>query len=180
MILETLLATVAALSPIRACPITAASALPELVGTWQVLLISGMDRPRPDSVLARSTIVPDLQACLLREQLRAQTGTYEEMVLWGVNGADRGIQRVLTHSQHGRFGLYDGRRTGDSIALRQQPIPGQTSSVVVEHRVVLRDTDHFSIASHLSNDGGHVAVAVSERLSTRRALVRRMRSGLGA
>jgi len=163
MILETLLAVVALLAPVRACSITAASALPELTGTWQVLVISGMDRPRPDSALARSVITPELQGCLLREQLRMLTGTYEEMILWGVNGADRGIQRVLTHSQHGRLGLYDGRRTGDTVALRQQPIPGQASSIVVEHRVVFRDHDHFSIASLLSNDGGQTWQMLSQR-----------------
>ena len=97
MILATL-ALLAILGPVRACPISAATILPELTGTWKVLSISGLDRARPDSATARSTFVPELQNCLIREQLRADTGIppYEALILWGVNGADGSIQRVFT------------------------------------------------------------------------------------
>jgi hypothetical protein len=161
MILETLLALGATLTPAHACPISAATALPELTGTWHVQMISGLDGPRPDSTSARATIAPDLQACLLREQLRAQTENYEAFILWGVNGADSSVQRIFTHSRHGRIGLYEGRRTGDTIALRQQLAASQPASLVVEHQVLIRDGDHFSIASRLSNDGGRSWQALS-------------------
>jgi hypothetical protein len=146
----------AVLVPNRACPIVAAVALPELTGTWQVLRISGLDRPRPDSAMARATFSPDLQGCLVREQLRAEMGNppYEALILWGVNGADSRIQRVFAHSQHGRFGIYEGGRNGNTITLRQMPISGQPSMDVVENQVLIRDPDHFAIVSRLSGDGG--------------------------
>ena len=72
-----ILATLAALVFLSdaACPIAASAALPELTGTWQVLQIFGVDRPQPDSATARATFSPELQSCLIREQLRAERGT---------------------------------------------------------------------------------------------------------
>ncbi len=155
MILATL-ALLAILGPVRACPISAATILPELTGTWKVLSISGLDRARPDSATARSTFGPELQNCLIREQLRADTGTppYEALILWGVNGADGSIQRVFTHSQHGRFGMYEGRRSGSTITLRQLPLSAQPSNDVVENQLLISDTDHFALVSRISSDSG--------------------------
>ena len=121
-------------------------------------MLGNLDRSRPDSMRAKSTISPDLQGCLLRERLRAQTGTppYESIIFWGTNGADSAIQRVLAHSQHGRIGVYQGRRVGAVLTLRKRDLgPGpQPDSVVVEHVVRLADRDHFTITSRLSNDRG--------------------------
>ncbi|HEV7992348.1 MAG TPA: hypothetical protein VGP25_11030 [Gemmatimonadaceae bacterium] len=155
MILPLLLALVSS-APDRACPIEAAAALPELVGTWQVLQIHGLDRPRPDSVRASSVFIPELQRCLLREQLRADAGNppYEGLMFWGANGPDGSIQRVFAHSQHGGFGVYQGRRDGNTILLRQLPAPGQPSTDVVENQVLIADRDRFAITSRLSIDGG--------------------------
>lgn len=156
MIVESLIALTTALTFIRACPIAATSALPELTGAWQVLMISGLDRTHPDSAQAIATIATDLQACLLREQLRAQTGNppYEALILWGVNGADSTIQRIFAHSQHGRIGVYQGRRIGAVIALRQQSLSTQPDDVVVENQVLIGNRDHFTITSRLSEDHG--------------------------
>jgi len=155
MILATL-AMLAVLAPAHACPISAATVLPELTGTWEVLRISGLDRPRPDSGLARSTFVAELQNCLIREQLREVAGNppYEALILWGVNGADGSIQRVFTHSQHGRFGMYEGRRAGSTVILRQLPISAQPSTDVVENQLLMSDADHFSLVSRISSDSG--------------------------
>jgi hypothetical protein len=171
MILPLLLA-LAIPVPGRTCPIEAAVALPELVGTWKVLQIHGLDRPRPDSVQARATFAPDLQGCLLREELRAESGNppYEGVMLWGVNGPDNSIQRVFAHSQHGRFGVYEGRRDGSTIVLRQLPAPGQASTDVVENEVRIADSDRFAITSRLSTDSGRTWRALS------RWEYRRMRS----
>lgn len=139
-----------------ACPIAATSQLADLVGSWQVIQVMGLDRPRPDSLLAAATIGADLQDCLLRERLVAQRGNppYEALILWGVNGADSTVQRFFTHSQHGAFGVYQGRRTQNEMALRQVEFGGNPPNVVVENRVVIADRDHFSISSRLSNDSG--------------------------
>ena len=155
MILTTLVA-LALLAPVRACPIAASAALPELAGTWQVLRISGLDRLHPDSGTSRATFSPELQDCLIREQLRAESGTppYEALILWGVNGSDSTVQRIFAHSQHGRFGMYEGRRSGGMITLRQLSNSAQPSTEVVENVVVFRDADHFVWSSRLSSDAG--------------------------
>jgi|KBSMisStaDraftv2_1062788.scaffolds.fasta_scaffold494292_1 hypothetical protein len=153
-----ILATLAALVFLSdaACPIAASAALPELTGTWQVLQIFGVDRPQPDSATARATFSPELQSCLIREQLRAERGTppYEALILWGANGADGSIQRILAHSQHGRFGMYEGRRSGGTITLRQLSNSVQPSAEIVENVVLFRDADHFVWSSRLSSDAG--------------------------
>ncbi|HKW09722.1 MAG TPA: hypothetical protein VJO33_05035, partial [Gemmatimonadaceae bacterium] len=143
-----LLALVAA----AACPVQPANTLPELIGSWHVLMIGGLDRPRPDSTRAESTIAPELAGCLLRE--RVQAVGYEALVLWGANGADGATQRVFVHSQHGRFGIYQGRRVGSELSLRQQSLSSQPDSVVVENNLTIRDRDHISITSRLSSDRG--------------------------
>src|SRR5262245_18888721 len=78
----------------HACPISAPDALPEFTGRWRVLRISGLDQPRPDSLVARAVFVLDLQRCLIREEITAETGNppYEALVLWGVNGPQGTIQ----------------------------------------------------------------------------------------
>lgn len=65
------------------------------------------------------------------------------------------------HSQHGRLGVYQGRRIGSEIALRQIALSPQADSVVVENFVVIRDRDHFTITSRLSNDRGRTWQALS-------------------
>jgi hypothetical protein len=150
------MALLAVLGPVRACPISTSTILPELTGTWEVLRISGLDRPRPDSAMARSTFLPDLQNCLIREQIRDAAGNppYEGLILWGVNGADGSIQRVFAHSQHGRFGMYEGRRAGSTITLRQLPISAQPSTDVVENQLLISDAAHFALVSRISSDSG--------------------------
>ena len=159
-------------TPRAACPVPATTALPELLGQWQVLMLGNLDRPRPDSLRAESTISADLQDCLLQERLRAQTGSppYESVVFWGTNGADSTIQRVLAHSQHGRLGVYQGRRIGTELTLRQQNLGStpQPDSIVVEHIVRIADRDHFTISSRLSTDRGRSWTALS-RSEYRRA-----------
>src|SRR5690349_3750185 len=158
-------------TPRAGCPVPATRALPELVGRWEVLVLGNLDRPRPDSMRAESTISPDLQDCLLQERLRAHDGSppYESIMFWGTNGGDSTIQRVLAHSQHGRFGVYQGRRVGDELTLRQQNLGSpQPDGVVVEHVVRIADRDHFTISSRLSNDRGRSWTALS-RSEYRRA-----------
>ena len=82
-------------------------------------------------------------------------------MLWGVNGPDGAVQRVFVHSQHGRFGVYQGRRNGSELALVQQPLGSQPDATIVEHRVVFRDRDHFQILSRMSTDRGATWVALS-------------------
>lgn len=166
MIAEALLVLLAGTPAARTpCPIPASTALPELVGRWNVIMLGNLDRPRPDSMRAESMISPDLQGCVLQERLRARTGTppYESIIFWGTNGADSTIQRTLVHSQHGRFGIYQGRRAGAELALRQQNLSlvPQPDSVVVEHLVRIADRDHFTIASRLSTDRGRSWTALS-------------------
>jgi hypothetical protein len=157
------IALISAIGAGRACPIDATATLPELTGVWTTLLISGLDRPRADTSRASATITADLQACLLRERVVAVAGNppYEALVFWGVNGPDSTIQRVFAHSQHGRFGIYQGRRAGSEIALRQMSLAPQPDSVVVENLVVIRDRDHFTITSRLSSDRGRTWQALS-------------------
>jgi hypothetical protein len=123
----------------------------------------GLDRPRADTTRATATIAGDLQACLLRERVVAVAGTppYEAVIVWGVNGPDSTVQRVFAHSQHGRFGVYQGRRRGTELPLRQMSLSPQPDSVVVENLVVFRDRDHFTITSRLSNDRGRTWQALS-------------------
>jgi hypothetical protein len=156
-------ATWAGQQPGSTCPIEAASALPELVGSWQVVMVHGLDRPQPESTPATATIAPELNGCLLHERLVARSGNppYEAMVLWGVNGPDGAVQRVFFHSQHGRLGVYQGRRTGSELTLVQQPLGSQPDATIVEHRVVFRDRDHFQILSRMSSDRGVTWVALS-------------------
>jgi hypothetical protein len=147
------------------CPVPATAALPELIGRWNVIMLGNLDRSRPDSMRAESTISPDLQDCVLQERLRARTGTppYEAIMFWGTNGADSAIQRTLVHSQHGRFGVYQGRRAGVELTLRQQNLGtvSQPGGVIVEHVVRITDRDHFTITSQLSNDRGRSWTALS-------------------
>jgi len=142
-----------------ACPVQPANTLPELVGSWHVLMIGGLDRPKSDSMHAESTIAVELDGCLLREQLLAPG--YGALVLWGANGGDGTTQRVFVHSQHGRFGIYQGRRVGAELLLRQQNLSSQPDSIIVENDVAIRDRDHFAIASRLSNDRGRSWIALS-------------------
>lgn len=83
------------------------------------------------------------------------------LVLWGANGADGTTQRVFVHSQHGRFGIYQGNRVGSELSLRQQSLSSQPKSVVVENNMTIRDRDHFSITSRLSNDRGRTWIDLS-------------------
>lgn len=173
MIAEALLILLAGTSAARAsCPVPATTALPELIGRWQVVMLGNLDRPHADSMHAESTISADLQDCLLEERLRARTGTppYESIMFWGTNGADSAIQRVLVHSQHGRFGIYQGRRVGAELTLRQADLasPPQPDSIVVEHVVRIADREHFTITSRLSNDRGRSWTTLS-RWEYRRA-----------
>ena len=157
------IALISAIGAGRACPISATAALPELSGVWETLLINGLDRPRADTTRATATIAGDMQACVLRERVVAVTGTppYEAVIVWGVNGPDSTVQRVFAHSQHGRFGVYQGRRRGTDLPLRQMSLSPQPDSVVVENLVVFRDRDHFTITSRLSNDRGRTWQALS-------------------
>lgn len=145
--------------------------LPELAGSWRVLIVQGLDRPQPESSEATATISPELNGCLLHERVIERTGTppYEALVYWGVNGHDDAVQRVFVHSQHGRFGIYQGRRKGSEIPLVQQSLTSQPDTTIVEHRVVFRDRDHFQIVSRMSEDRGAAWVTLSrweyERLS---------------
>ena len=50
--------------------------------------------------------------------------------------------------------MYEGRRTGSTIMLRQLPGSAQPSKDVVENVVLIRDPDHFVLVSRLSSDGG--------------------------
>lgn len=149
--------------PRSTCPVEAAAVLPELVGSWQVLIVQGLDRPAPESTRATATISPELNGCLLRERVIASTGTppYEALVLWGVNGPDEAIQRVFAHSQHGRFGVYQGRRSGADLPLVQQPLGSPPTAEIVRHRVSFRDRDHIQILSEISTDRGVTWVALS-------------------
>ena len=152
MLAATLVFAISAIA--RACPIAATDVLPELPGRWQVTMLGGLDRTRPDTMRAESTIASDLGNCLLREQLHASTAGYEALVVWGTNGADSAIQRVFAHSQHGRFGVYQGRRRGASASLRQENLSSQPDSIVVDTYLLVADHDHFSITSKLSSDRG--------------------------
>ena len=159
MIAEALLILLASAPAARAsCPVAATTALPELVGKWDVLMLGNLDRPRPDSLVAESTISPDLQDCVLQERVRGRTGAppYESLMYWGTNGADSTIQRTLVHSQHGRFGIYQGRRVGAELTLRQLSLTlaPRPDSVIVDHVVRIADRDHFTITSRLSTDRG--------------------------
>ena len=158
-----IIALISAVGAARVCPIAATAALPELSGVWETLLVSGLDRPRADTSRATATIVADLQACLLHERVVAVAGNppYEALIVWGVNGPDSTVQRVFAHSQHGRFGVYQGRRRGSELPLRQMSLSPQPDSVVVENLVVFRDRDHFTITSRLSNDRGRTWQALS-------------------
>jgi hypothetical protein len=162
MLFPTLLA-ISVLMAGRGCPVGAITALPEFTGAWQVLRISGLDRARPDSAMARTSFSSDLQGCLIREQLRAETGNppYEALIYWGANGPDANIQRVFAHSQHGRFGFYEGPRTGSTISLRQLPLAAQPSTNVVENQVMFADADQFALVSRLSTDGGRTWTMLS-------------------
>ena len=143
----------------------AASVLPELPGVWKVLSLSGLDRARPDTMRAEATIEVDLRECLLREHLvaRSETTPYESLALWGVNGADSTIQRVFVHSQHGAFGMYQGRRRGSEIALRQIPLTLQPNAAIVLNRVEIAGRDHFAITSLISSDSGRTWQTLSRR-----------------
>lgn len=154
--LSAILTLAATLGAASSCPLAAPSVLPELSGSWEVVVINGLDRPRPDTMRADATIVADLQACVLRERLLGRRGSppYESLAIWGVNGADTTVQRLFVHSQHGRFGIYQGRRTGNEIVLRQMSSPPQAAGTVVEHRVRIGDRDHLAITSRISTDDG--------------------------
>ena len=143
----------------------AATVLPELPGVWNVLALSALDRARPDTMYAQATIETDLRECLLRERLVAasETPPYESLALWGVNGPDSTVQRVFVHSQHGRFGIYQGRRRGSEIALVQMSSTPQPSASIVENRVEFADRDHFSITSRISSDSGRTWQMLSRR-----------------
>jgi hypothetical protein len=145
--------------------IDATSVLPELPGVWRVLSLSGLDRAKPDTMLAEATIETDLRECLLRERLvgRSETPPYESLSLWGVNGPDSTIQRVFVHSQHGRFGIYQGRRAGSVIALRQVSLGSQPDAAIVENRVEFTGRDRFSISSRISSDTGRTWKTLSRR-----------------
>ena len=145
----------------RHCPVSAATALPELIGTWQIEMTGGLDRPNPTSASATATIGTSLDGCVLREQVvgRDDSAPYEALVLWAVNGPDDGIQLVFVHSQHGRIGLYQGPRRGDTIVLRQ--LDTRPEGVSVENRVEIRDSDHFEILSQISTNDGASWTALS-------------------
>ena len=163
MLLPLALAAVLGSSCTRATDAT--SVLPELPGVWKVLSLSGLDRARPDTMLAEATIEADLQDCLLRERLvsRLERPSYESLTLWGVNGPDSTIQRVFVHSQHGRFGIYQGRRRGSEIALRQMSLGSQPDAAIVENRVEFTGRDHFAITSRISSDSGRTWQTLSRR-----------------
>jgi hypothetical protein len=169
-VLSAILTFTATLGVTSSCPLAAPSVLPELSGSWEVVVINGLDRPHPDTMRADATTVADLQACVLRERLLARRGSppYESLALWGVNGADTTVQRLFVHSQHGRFGIYQGRRTGNEIVLRQMSSPPQPTRTVVEHQVQIGDRDHVAITSRISTDGGGSWQALS-RSEYRRA-----------
>ncbi len=155
MLVLTLLVTMAAAPPQpRRCPVAAPAALPELIGTWRLVMTGGLDRPHPESTAATATIAPSLDACLLQEHVVAagDAAPYEALVLWGANGPDGSIQRVFVHSQHGRFGMYQGPRLGGEILLVQ--LDTQPEGTLIQNRVSIRDRDHVEILSRMSTDGG--------------------------
>ena len=146
------------------------------------LMVGGLDRPQPESTQAAATISAELNGCLLHERVVARTGNppYEALVLWGVNGPDGAVQRVLVHSQHGRFGVYQGRRNGSELPLVQQPLGSQPDATIVEHRVVFRDRDHFQISQPdvdrpRRDVGGAVALGVRTALRPLGALLEQER-----
>jgi hypothetical protein len=156
MFVLTLLLTLAGAPPPqpRRCSVSATAALPELIGTWQLVMTGGLDRPHPESTAATATIAPTLDACLLQERVVAtgDAAPYEALVLWGVNGPDGSIQRVFVHSQHGRFGVYEGPRRGAEILLLQ--LDTQPAGTLIQNRVTIGDRDHVEILSRMSTDGG--------------------------
>ena len=153
------------------CPVAATAALPELPGEWRVLAINGLNRTRPDTTPGTASIQPDLQGCLLQERFVADAGAppYESLVVWGANAANGAVQRLFAHSQHGRFGVYEGPRSGSMVTMRQQAAGPQLDSVVVEYLVEFTGRDAFTIAARLSNDSGRRWESLSRWEYRRRA-----------
>ena len=50
--------------------------------------------------------------------------------------------------------MYEGRRSGGTITLRQLSNSVQPSAEIVENVVLFRDADHFVWSSRLSSDAG--------------------------
>jgi len=105
------------------CADSVTGALGVLRGEWNVEALFRDGPDRWDSTRAVSTIKPDLNGCLLREDYRGTRygEPYEFLVLWGANGLPAGrIQRFFSHSRHGILGLASGDFRGDTLVLEER------------------------------------------------------------
>ncbi|MEZ4584873.1 MAG: hypothetical protein R2909_00525 [Gemmatimonadales bacterium] len=113
----------AAAQTVDACADSVASALGALRGEWEVEAHFRDGPDRWDSTRAVSSIRPDLQGCLLREDYRGTRygEPYAFLALWGANGLPDGrIQRFFSHSRHGILGLASGDFRGDTLVLEER------------------------------------------------------------
>lgn len=154
MLALALLSSLAFGSSIGTCPIAADQALPQLTGSWLVTTVALRDNGVRDSTQGTAIIIAELEDCLLVERYtRAGSDQpFEMLALWGVNGRNGGLQRVLTHSRHGALGLYEGGPTGHGFDLRLTDTGD--SYLAVRHLVTLISSDRFTIASQSSTDDG--------------------------
>jgi Protein of unknown function (DUF1579) len=136
------------------CPVSADKALAQLPGSWLVTTVSLRDSGVRDSSVGRANIAPDLEGCLLIERYTgaAQVSPLQMLAIWGVNGRNGDFQRILTHSRHGAFGLYEGPRTSEGLDLRLTDTGDP--QLVVRHVVSILSPDRFTIISQSSADAG--------------------------
>jgi len=153
------------------CADSVTRALGGFRGEWNVEALFREGPERWDSTRAVSTIAPDLQGCLLREDYQGTRygGPYEFLALWGANGLPEGrIQRFFSHSRHGIFGLASGDFRGDTLVLEERLMLG--GRPLIQQLLITRPTrEGFHQVNRRSTDEGATWTVTLRAVYRRRA-----------
>lgn len=136
------------------CADSASRTLGSLRGRWDLRTVfrttAGWDTTRGVAIMQ-----PDLDGCLLREELVTSRGgaPFHTLSLWGAASLAGPIQRTFAHSQHGFLSVYSGRRTAAGLELRDSQVVGGRL-VLLEHRFEPFVADSMRFTSRRSTDDG--------------------------
>jgi hypothetical protein len=102
-----------------ACADSVTSLLSRYVGRWTVRTVFLHPDGSSERQAGEAVIEPDLDGCVLVEHLRTRRDSlpFDVLAVWGAQGSPAGFQRLMSHSQHGLLGLYEGPRVGDTLFL---------------------------------------------------------------
>jgi Protein of unknown function (DUF1579) len=133
------------------CADSSLAHLKPFAGRWMVRAVFYRTNGEPEVWPGEARIEVDLRGCVLVEHLRTRRDSmpFEVLAVWGAHGGKHRFQRLMSHSQHGVLGLYEGELKDSTLYLEYVgKLPEGAGRL---RHVVRRQTgDHFTFESQRS------------------------------